>query len=195
MLFSAAKGYNILIGICYQHFLLRLALFVICYSMAVLGSVLCYRGVLAGFLGLFLHFTFPAIETPFLAVSDRFFYGIPSPNVFFTLPLSPYFYLITRNPITWDVLSLYTGVAVGLMVLSFNEDDTFSHLPPLQWESLFRAMEQDALEGNDPLTAATTPYEISFAQRSGSYLIGPRLYISENATHTIALCQELLSSQ
>lgn len=119
MLFSAAKGYSLLIEIYCRHFLLRLALFVICYSIAVLGSVLCYRGVLASFLGLLLHIVFLAIEVPFLPFSDHFFYGIPTPNVFFSLPLSPYFYLITRASIPLGVLGLYTAVAVGLTVLSF----------------------------------------------------------------------------
>lgn len=117
-----ANGDSLIVGHYVHTLLLRLTLYLVGYSMAVLAAILCGRRAFAVYVTFLLHALFPMLESIVYIILQDSLYGLSIEQSFFTMYFSPFFYLSERflynyNVFLWDTIGIYAGVALLLMAL------------------------------------------------------------------------------
>ena len=119
------KGF--VLGTYVSGMIFRLGLFIISYSIAVLGAVLSGRRFFALLLTYLLHALFPALESIFYLLLENNLLGISSEPTYFTDMFSPFIGMMNRiddmsltsvAKIPWGALGIYTTVSFLLMWLT-----------------------------------------------------------------------------
>lgn len=117
------KGDPFIWGLYLQGMIFRLGLYLIFYSMAVFGAVLCGRRIIAiVMVGLF--HLFPIFLDEYLyIILEKNLFGLSAENFIFGEYFSPYIYLLEhmdRNPlkIPWVAFGIYVVVSGVLLLLS-----------------------------------------------------------------------------
>ena len=117
------KGDPFIWGLYLQGMIFRLGLYLIFYSMAVFGAVLCGRRIIAiAMVGMFHLFPLLLDEYLYLILEKNLF-GLSAENFIFGEYFSPYTYLLEhmdRNPlkIPWVAFGIYVVVSGVLLLLS-----------------------------------------------------------------------------